>query len=172
MGQKKSKVSKSEIDADGDGNITMEEVQQYVNMKLASVEEENRVLLRIKEKEIEDLEEKCKILKRALEEQEMAYEDLHGKHSEVLDQLLNEAYKQEDFLETTSGVSPEVIENVVEEILKDPNINLKKVPDFLERKVYYNVIWITLIAVEKIMHSIKIDALGHEFKLVMSPIKN
>nr|QBK92025.1 MAG: hypothetical protein LCPAC304_03720 [Pithovirus LCPAC304] len=72
-------------------------------------------------------------------------------------------------MQRVSAISPEAVEAAVEAILADPDLNLKKVPDWMEKKVYHNLIWITLMVVEKIMGSVRIDALGHEFYLAMRP---
>jgi len=185
MGFVSSKVKISDIDADGDGVITREEVHNYVDEELRKWREINderlaewkkvyeqqldlkdetiselKILLesRISEKEIE------------LEEWKLSYDILHEKYNKLLNDYRSKAYKKQDIpLQKVSNISPEAVEAAVEAILADPNLNLKKVPDFLEKRVYHNLIWITLMVAEKIMGSVRIDALGHEFYLAMSP---
>jgi hypothetical protein len=71
-----------------------------------------------------------------------------------------------------SNISSEAVEAVVKELLADPHINLKKVPDWLEGPFYFNMIWITLMVLERVMKSFKVDALGHEFQFIMNPQKS
>lgn len=185
MGFGSSKVKLSDIDADGDGVITREEVHNYVDKELGRwrdiyderLEEWKKVYeqkLDLKEETIQELKlllESRIIEKEAeLEEWKLSYDHLHEKYNKLLNDYRSKAYENKEFqLRNVSNISPEAVEEAVDSILSDPNINLKKVPDFLEKRVYHNLIWITLMVAEKIMGSVRIDALGHEFYLAMSP---
>lgn len=180
----KIKLSDIDVDKDGDGIITREEVHSFVHNEVEKWKnvyderlDEWKTLyeekLRVKEDMIKGLKT---VLDSSLEEKDVeieewkkSYEILEQKHTKLLEQYRNKAYKDPCIAKTTSNISSEAVEAAVESILNDPNINLKKVPDFIERKMYHNLIWITLMVAEKIMGSLKIDALGHEFYLTMSP---
>nr|QBK92022.1 MAG: hypothetical protein LCPAC304_03690 [Pithovirus LCPAC304] len=155
MGFGHSKVKLSEIDMDGDGIITREEVVTFVQDEVGKW----KTLLK---------EESAKKDEK-IDEWKAAYEDMHAKYSELLERFRKKASGDSIGVQHVSAISPEAVEAAVEAILADPDLNLKKVPDWMEKKVYHNLIWITLMVVEKIMGSVRIDALGHEFYLALRP---
>jgi len=184
MGLGRSKIKISDIDADGDGIITREEVHQYVG---AEVEKCQRIYderlnewktlyekkMSVKDETIEELRDvldiQVKEKEKELEEWKTSYDELHQKYSNLMDDMRKKAYKKQDFLPKSSGISPEAIEDAVKEILADPNLNLKKVPDFVEKRLYHNIIWITLMVLERMFAGVSVDAFGHEFHLIMNP---
>jgi len=183
MGLGRSRIKLSDIDADGDGVITREEVHTYVHdevnkwktvydEKLNEWKELYEQKMQVKDETIQEL--RILLEARLLEKQQEAeewktsYDDLHLKYSQLLEKFRKKAYKNAEVIRHTSSISSEAIEAAVDEILADPNLNLKKVPDWMEKKVYHNLIWITLMVAERIMSSVKIDAVGHEFCLVIT----
>ena len=160
MGLGRSKIKLSDIDTDGNGIITREEVHQYVNAEVGkwkTIYDERlddwkdlyEEKLCVKEETIEKLRTilEVRVLEKEKETEEWkaSYEDMHKKYSNLLDQMRKKSYKKSDFLPKRSGVSPQAIEAAVKDILADPNLNLKKLPDFIEKKMYYNIICIILM---------------------------
>jgi len=184
MGLGRSKIKISDIDADGNGVITREEVHQYVG---AEVEKCQRIYderlnewkrlyeekMFVKDEIIEKLQNgldiRVKEKEKELEEWKTSYDELHQKYSDLMDDMRKKSYKKQGFISKSSGISPEAIEDAVKEILADPNLNLKKVPDFVEKRLYHNIIWITLTVLERMFVGVSVDAFGHEFHLTMNP---
>jgi len=184
MGLGRSKIKLTDIDADGDGIITREEVHNYVNdevnkwkdtydEKLNEWKDLYEEKLQVKDETIRELrtllEARISEKQQEVEDWKTSYDELHAKYSELLEKFRKKAYKDPKVIQSTANISSEAIEAAVEEILADPNLNLKKVPDWMEKKVYHNLIWVTLMVVERIIASVKIDAVGHEFSLTMTP---
>ena len=63
-----------------------------------------------------------------------------------------------------SDISTAEIDKFVEEILKDPNVNIGYLPDWVERKIYKNVFTIALGLVDKFADTTSVKFLGHELK--------
>lgn len=175
------RIKLSDIDADGNGIITREEVHEYVNAevnKWKNVYDQHfnewkdlyEEKLSLKDETIEELrtvvQSRIEKKEKEIEKWKASYDDLHQKYSDLLDQMRN---KRQDLILKSSNISPEAIEEAVKDILSDPNLNLKKVPDFVEKRIYHNIIWITLMALERVFAGISVDAFGHEFHLTMNP---
>jgi len=184
MGLGRSKIKLTDIDVDGNGIITREEVHNYVNdevnkwkdiydEKLNQWKDLYEEKLQVKDETIRELqtllEARIYEKKQEVEDWKTLYDELYAKHSELLEKFRKKAYNDPKVIQSTSNISSEAIEAAVEEILADPKLNLKKVPDWMEKKVYHNLIWVMLMVVEKIIASVKFDTLGHEFSLTMIP---
>jgi hypothetical protein len=66
-------------------------------------------------------------------------------------------------------ISEKDIEDLVEDILKDPTINISTVPDYLERQIYHSTIRLTLSAIYDALGSVHgTQLLGHELHLSRS----
>ena len=64
------------------------------------------------------------------------------------------------------GVSPEDVDELVDDILRDPSINISAVPDYIERQIYRSAIRLTLNAVYQSLSGVHgHEMLGHEFRL-------
>jgi len=182
MGQRSSKVKLEDIDADGDGVITRTEVHNYVRDELQTMKENYDERMEewksIYEQKLDAKDENIQNLKDLLESQlsqkdaeieewKQSYNDLYDRYSQLLNDVRKENY--EPYVATVGNISQASVEKAVEGILSDPNLNLKKVPDWIERKLYFNIVWIILIIVQRIIGSVKVGALGHEFSVIMNP---
>jgi len=81
-----------------------------------------------------------------------------------------EEKKETDFSDTNplwpSGVSPEMVNRYVDNILANPDINIASIPDSIERIIYVSTVRLTLNAIYEplsALHGLKI--LGHHLKL-------
>ena len=66
------------------------------------------------------------------------------------------------------NISRTVISQFVEDLLNDPEINTK-IPDFLERKIYTNVLNSLLHVIDKVLESSSIQFMGHQITLDITP---
>lgn len=164
MGWWQSLPQRQSIDADGDGVITRNEVHNYVQQEL-------EILKRAQNERMEEwkttYEKKLSAKEAEIEEWKVSYEELQEKYSELLENVRNEYYTP--YTSASSTICKSSVEAAVKEILADPNLNLKKVPDWIEKRLYFNVVWVTLLIIQKIIGSVKVDALGHEFNMTMNP---
>lgn len=66
-------------------------------------------------------------------------------------------------------ISNEKINEVVEKILNDANVNISYLPDWVERKLYMNVITIIMNLLNNTLETTSISLLGHKIEFVMKP---
>ena len=90
---------------------------------------------------------------------------------EQLKNKLNEIspHQSIDELEKQSKI---LISSFVEELLIDKNINIKYVPDYIEKKIYENILIILIHMLDKILKTANIQLLNHKiiFDIVPIPI--
>ena len=70
-----------------------------------------------------------------------------------------------------STVSLEVVDEIVEEMLSDPNSNLPFVPDFVERQMLQKAVLYMLSALAKAVDSSNVETMGHEVVMSMRPVQ-
>ena len=73
-------------------------------------------------------------------------------------------------LMTIDNLSKKRITDIVDDLLKDKNININYFPDWVEKKLYYNVLTILINVLEHVIDTSKIDFLGHQITFDLSPI--
>ena len=66
-------------------------------------------------------------------------------------------------------LSKKNILTLVEKILKDKDVNIGYLPDFVEKQIYLNVFTIIIGLIENITEDIKVEILGHQLNLVINP---
>ncbi len=69
-------------------------------------------------------------------------------------------------------LSPEdiVIENLVKRYLQDEHINSKLIPDFIEKKLYRNVLKIITGILKDTIENAEVTVLDHRIKFIIEPI--
>lgn len=72
--------------------------------------------------------------------------------------------------EEPSFVSPEIVAQMVEQMLADPMTNLSFVPDFMERPMEQKALTYLLKALAKTVDTTRIEIAGHEILLHMQPV--
>lgn len=70
--------------------------------------------------------------------------------------------------ELKSIISKTKINEYVNEILENENINIKGLPDGIERAVYKNVIRIILIVLDKMAKQTEVEVLGHKMRIIIN----
>lgn len=68
-----------------------------------------------------------------------------------------------------AGVSRQRIEELVEQMLQNPDINVKYLPDAVERQLYRNVFSLALNVLGEVLKSSSVELLGHRIQLTLVP---
>lgn len=68
-----------------------------------------------------------------------------------------------------SEISKSQIDSFVEKLLSDKNVNVKYLPDFVERQIYRNVFTILLGLIENMADSTEIHIMGHRIVMHVAP---
>ena len=64
-----------------------------------------------------------------------------------------------------NDISEEKINEYIDDILKNDNINVKYLPDSVEKAIYKNIFTIAIHLLDNIMDSTSINLLGHQIKI-------
>ena len=64
------------------------------------------------------------------------------------------------------------VRTIIDRFLKNELINNPYIPDFIERKLYANVIKLVIGIMKETVESSKIDVLGHRISFKLEPIKH
>lgn len=70
------------------------------------------------------------------------------------------------------GVCSKTIDAVVDEFLKDNGLNTVFIPDFIEKKLYKNVLVLALSAMNRVLDTAHVEFLGHRIEFVMKPAES
>lgn len=151
------------IDSNGDGIVTKTELQGYLknrDSELAMLQTEKAVL----QKQILKMEELHEI---ALENSEKETVKWHNAYVSLQEKFIKlEAEKNTN---KPSVICNGAVDDFVDELLKDPNINIYLLPDSIERKVYSNTLKIILSTLQKMFNNTNLDIIGHQLKLSLQP---
>ena len=177
MGQRQSKQSEKEpllpniqniqdrlayleqaADTNRDGLVTRQELEQYTATQL-----------NVKDQELCNLRQELSAAREKNVKMQQMYDEAHRRHEELLEQISKEKADKVHKKDPTSVVSNGAIERFVDELLKDPNINIYLLPDSIEKPIYVNTLKIVLSLLQKSLNHTNLDIIGHEIKMQMQP---
>lgn len=64
------------------------------------------------------------------------------------------------------------IDEMVNKLLEDENINVKYLPDFVEKAIYKNVLNLTIGLLSNMLSNAHVQVLGHQVKFELTPVPN
>lgn len=158
-------VDGSRIDQNGDGIITKEELDMWM---VKQKEELNRFKQQIEESvrvKYEDELNSAKLEINSLKEEIKVLEQLNLS-------LKNEETDENTVSKINKQLSKIRIKHMVDEMLKDENVNIKFFPDWVERKIYINMFTLLLNALSRATDSTSLKILDHELTFDFKPSSN
>jgi len=78
-----------------------------------------------------------------------------------------EIIKEETIQDTRQA---EAIRKLVNDMLKDKNINNTLIPDIIEEKIYKSIITVVMSQIKLTLESTKIEFMNHEIRFTVKPI--
>lgn len=177
---KKRLLDIEKLDNNNDGKVSKEEMDAWINthkkdmdtLKIA-IEKSldvkyERIIQQNNEykSKIDELECHIDLLKKQNEKLKSEINNANNQHNEV---MLNKTIVNATDKIKLSESSKERINVFVEELLNDENVNIKYLPDFVERQIYRNVFNLLINLLEHILNTINIQFMGHEVKLDLKP---
>lgn len=64
------------------------------------------------------------------------------------------------------------IEQMVDELLQNENVNIKYLPDFVEKAIYKNVLNLTINLLSTVLSNAHVQMLGHQVTFQLNPVVN
>ena len=168
------------LDNNNDGMITKDEIEQWMERQKqdllefkTSIEEQARVeyqkMLVENERELNEANLRIKELKKELRSVKHINRSLEKqlRHKPRIE-ITNAATlpTQESQL---SLLSKQQINQFVEKILKNKDINIKYLPDAVEKQIYRNVFTMLINILDNLMETAEIRFLGHNISLDLRP---
>ncbi len=89
---------------------------------------------------------------------------------EVHEQIAQPAKHPEHKPEVKEDIEDIVLENMVKRYLNDEHINSKFIPDFIEKKLYKNILKILIGILKDTMENAEINVLDHKIKFTIEPL--
>jgi hypothetical protein len=96
-----------------------------------------------------------------IEELQKEIETLRAINADLEEKLQEKEEIGENKPKIKTKVSTEQIKKYVDNMLKDPDLNIKYLPDFVERQIYKNIFKMLLQTTDHILETTKIEFLGH-----------
>lgn len=156
----KDEVNKK-ADLNGDGIVTKKELEQFSIVQTHAI--------RKQEEEIVQLKQELKNKDNEINNWKLSYEEVSKKHQMLIDYQNALDEQKQDPEKLNSKISKSAVDEFVKDLLSDPNINIRMMPDSIESKIYANTILITLSSLQKIFNNVNLDVMGHELKIQMKP---
>ena len=104
-----------------------------------------------------------------LEKQINNLQEIDESQKQIIYNIINESKQKQNYETTHDNINVSVsmthIEQIVDNMLVNDNINIKHLPDFVERQLYLNIIKIVLNIIAETTKTSKIEFLGHEISL-------
>jgi hypothetical protein len=146
------------VDTNNDGIISQEEITNYLKNKM----------------EKETLENNKEVLKwkNAYDQLLIKYEKLDKSKRNKLKESNNLVNEYDNNILKTSFISDKVVDEFVDSLINDPKINIKYIPDSIERSFYRNVVMSILGSISNMLSGTKINMLGHVILMYMVPNTN
>jgi len=66
-------------------------------------------------------------------------------------------------------LSKQKIQQFVNKLLEDENVNIRYLPDVVEKQIYTNVLTIVMELLEHLVEDLNISFMGHNIKMSMDP---
>jgi len=130
-----------------------QDIESYKNLIIHETSIEYQDKLIEKDQIISDLTKELKALKKLVKKKK--------KKKRLL--------VQEESPESSCNISEEKLKEFVEELLKDENINIAYLPDWVERQLYLNFLTILMGFIQKTTKTSAINMLGHQINFKISP---
>lgn len=143
---------------------SMQQKIEELESKIADIDKNNDQVISVQEfrewqmeKEINYVN-KITYLEQQVETLKSLNEELQNRIKNKVSNDASNVHKQN----IATKVSTQEIKKYVEEMLKNKDVNIKMLPDFVERKIYQNMFEMILGMVDHILETTKIDFMGHE----------
>lgn len=165
------------IDKNNDSIITREEVNEWIKKQKSEIDDFKRKISNdlAKEKNIES-EAKYIEMKKQIESLQAINRSLEKKlgNSKLIETDSKDKGKDKDNGKTVintveSNFSQKQIDIFIEKLLADPNVNIKYLPDFVERQLYRNIFTLIFGILQNLTDTTEIKLLGHKLMLRLIP---
>lgn len=154
------------IDRNGDGIISKDEMEVFMRKQQDEMDKfKNDMNMHVADKNRE-----LDAAKKMIEVQSKKIRDLEKKNSELTLLCHNTSgTNMQNARLDLKELSKDRIDIIVDDLLKNEDINIKYFPDWVEKKLYTNVFTILVGIIENILEDASINFLGHQISFQLKP---
>lgn len=172
--------SLEKIDLDGDGIVSKKEFEIWKNEQKLNLKKYRDNLLHKNEQELVKKNNEISKLQLEIEALKKTNSNLENKYnlernrritinsthttSNIDESNIDESSDSIDLLLSETKIS-----EFVDELLTSENINITYLPDWVERKIYINVLILIMGILKKTLHNTSVKFIGHELHLDLKP---
>lgn len=160
MGMFSSKPHLLDADTNGDGIVTRRELEAFEARMLESFKRQKESEVMEYQLKIHELEKQIESLKHINKELE-ARKQYPPEESKPITVVRGHTKLTE--------LSRTRVNEFVDKLLEDDNVNIKYLPDFVERRIYQNVFNILVNILDNIVETTTINIMGHHLILDVVP---
>ncbi len=161
------------LDINNDHVISKQEFENWKNNDLVTIKESIKEEVRQEYKfKIKELDEQLSNLNIEIDSLNSINKDLEEslqQKNKIIERLGSNIKTEDDVKELIKMLSKEQIDNYVEELLADENINIKYLPDIVERQIYRNTFKLFIKLLNKILGTMSFEIIGHKLHMNMIP---
>lgn len=170
------------LDRNADGVVSKEELDLWMNEQKKDIEkfkqkiEESteakyQHMILENERELNDAKQELKDLKKQVKTLKNINNNLEEKlQKECDDTIINTNVDITQHKKYLTELSKKRINKVVEKILEDENINIKYLPDFVEKQIYKNVFNIFINLLDNLFDMTTVKFMGHKLTFDLQPL--
>lgn len=147
----------------------VEEASEIKYQKLLSDNEKELTNIRFEHEKLQDENRALKTINDSLEKKLKDRDDMNEMTKNLSASVTKDvrATKQIE-----SALSRKRIDNLIEQFMADPDINIKYFPDGIERMIYRNVFKIMINLFDNIVDTTSIDFMGHKLVFDLQPLSD
>jgi hypothetical protein len=119
----------------------------------------------------------CRSEMQELSKQNEALRSVNDKLANEVKSLNKKVLQKNDINTTRSQVgagktpvSTDALRVFIDEMLENQDLNIRYMPDFVEKQLYHNIFYLLLNLLDHIVETSQAQFMGHEIKFVMQPI--
>ena len=158
------------LDKDQDGIVTRSELDNWLKEQSADLKTFKEQLIQMKDRECQS----------QISEYQKQIDSLKSINVQLEAQLV-EALSQPKESSNSANIRPETkvfgeaskshINEIINNLLTNENVNVKYLPDFVEKQLYRNMFSILLGLLDELIKTTNIELLGHEITMSLAPKK-
>jgi polyhydroxyalkanoate synthesis regulator phasin len=174
---KKRLLDIEKLDKNNDGKVSKEEMDAWVTSHKRDMDALRAAVERNLDGKYERIMQENQEYKAKLVELQCHIDLLKKQNDNLRSGIIESAKRATETTETTettdkvklSELSKERVDAFVEELLNDENVNIKYLPDFVERQIYRNVFSLLINVLENMLNTTNVQFMGHTITFDLKP---
>jgi len=171
---KKRLLDIEKLDKNNDGKVSKDEMEEWVSSHKRDMDALRAAVEQSLTGKYEKIIEENQNYKSKLAELQCHIDLLKKQNDNLRSGIIESAKRSTESSEQIdkvklSEISKERVDAFVEELLNDENVNIKYLPDFVERQIYRNVFSLLINVLENMLNTTNVQFMGHTITFDLKP---